>query len=208
MALLGEADWKKFLSSDSDMPPDVFFLVEGEDGRSSRIGAHRVLLGAISLVFRRKFFGPMKETKEETEVKDTSPEAFQAMINYIYAPRPEHQVQAAVSCPKILLQLFALADYYDILPLKTNILNHLWQFVVINRKKLIYTASIAFSYRELYADISTEMLKTCLKVYLELDETAKNSFPEASVQIVHQLMEFGKSTLQLSGNLKYVFGEN
>ena len=52
------------------------------------------------------------------------------------------------------------------------------------------------------------MLKECLKVYLELDETAKNSFPEASVQIVHQLMEFGKSTLQLSGNLKYVFGEN
>ena len=70
-----------------------------------------------------------------------------------------HTVLAAVSCPKILFQLFALADLYDILPLKTNILNHLWEFVVINRKKLIYTASIAFSYRELYADISTEMLK-------------------------------------------------
>ena len=175
--------------------------------RESRIGAHRVLLGAISLVFRRKFFGPMKETNEETEVKDTSPEAFQAMINYIYAPRPE-DVLSHISCPKILFQLFALADFYDILPLKTNILNYLWEFVEINREKLIYTAQLSFSYRELYADISTEMLKTCLKVYLELDETAKNSFPEASVQIVHQLMEFGKSTLQLSGNLKYVFGEN
>ena len=85
---LTEADWEEFLSADSDIPRDVFFLVKGEDGRVSKIGAHRLLLAGVSQVFRRMFFGPWKETKEEMEVKETSPEAFRAMINYIYSPRP------------------------------------------------------------------------------------------------------------------------
>ena len=168
-------DWKKFLSPDSDLPPDVFFLVEGEDGRWSKIGGHRVLLAGISQVFRRMFFGPLKETKEEMEVKETSSEAFRAMINYIYAPFLD-DVLSHISCSKILLELFALADRYDILNLKTKILNSLWEFE-INQENLIYTATVAISYRGLFVDISTELLMMCLKFYLELDKTAKDAFP-------------------------------
>ena len=41
-----ETAWEKFLESDSEVPPDVFFLVKGEDegiGKDSSrtIGAHR-----------------------------------------------------------------------------------------------------------------------------------------------------------------------
>ena len=106
-----------------------------------------------------------------------------------------------VRCPKKLFELFALADRFDILNLKTKILNFLWEFE-INRENLIYTASVANSYRELFVDISTELLMICLKFYLGLDKTAKDSFPETSVDILHQLMEFGGLTLQLSGNFK------
>ena len=194
---LREVDWKKFLSPDSDLPRDVFFLVKGEDSRWSKIGAHRVLLAGISNVFRRMFFGPMKETKEEMEVKETSPEAFRAMINYIYAPHTD-DVLLNVTCPKTLFELFALADRYDILNLKTKILDFLWEFE-INRENLIYTTAVAYSYKELFVDISTELLLMCLKFYLELDNTAKDSFPETSVEILDQLMEFGGSTLQLPG---------
>ena len=111
-----------------------------------------------------------------------------------------------VRCPKTLFELFALADRYDILNLKTKILNFLWEFE-INRENLIYTASVANSYRELFVDISTELLLMCLKFYLELDKTAKDAFPETSVDILHQLEEFGGLTLQLSGN-QDVFGEH
>ena len=83
MALLGKVDWESFLSPNSEIPQDIFFLVKGGDGKRSKFGAHRVLLAGISPVFRRMFFGPMAETKEEMEVKDTSPEAFRAMINNI-----------------------------------------------------------------------------------------------------------------------------
>ena len=58
-----EASWQRFLSPDSDLPTDVFFLVKSEEGGSENectktIGAHRFLLAGISPVFRRMFFGP------------------------------------------------------------------------------------------------------------------------------------------------------
>ena len=77
-------------------------------------------------------------------------------------------------------------------------MDFLWEFE-INRENLIYTTAVAYSYKELFVDISTELLLMCLKFYLELDNTAKDSFPETSVEILHQLMEFGGSTLQLPG---------
>ena len=62
-----ETDWKRFLSPDSDLPPDVFFFVKGE-GQSKTIGAHKLLLAGVSPVFRGMFFGPLKEVGEVVEV--------------------------------------------------------------------------------------------------------------------------------------------
>ena len=59
MALLGRADWESFRSPDSEIPPDVFFLVKGGDGKCSKFGAHKFLLAAISPYFRTMFFGPI-----------------------------------------------------------------------------------------------------------------------------------------------------
>ena len=83
-----ETNWKKFLKSDSEVPPDVFFLVIGEDegiGKDSSrtIGAHKNFLAGVSPVFRRMLFGPLKESKDVIEVKDTTFEAFNTMILYI-----------------------------------------------------------------------------------------------------------------------------
>ena len=85
MALLGHVKWDKFLSPDSKCPPDVFFICKEEDGQSVKIGAHRVLLAGVSEVFAKAFYGPMKNSKEEVEVKDTNPEVFQLLINFIYS---------------------------------------------------------------------------------------------------------------------------
>ena len=86
-----ETAWEKFLESDSEVPPDVFFLVKGEDegiGKDSSrtIGAHKNFLAGVSPVFRRMLFGPLKESKDVIEVKDTTFEAFNTMIDYIYKP--------------------------------------------------------------------------------------------------------------------------
>ena len=84
-----EISWQKLLSSDSQIPPDVFFLVQGEgegNDSSKPIGAHRILLGGVSPVFMGMLFGPLKNPREVIEVSGTTHEAFNTMINYIYKP--------------------------------------------------------------------------------------------------------------------------
>ena len=199
MALL-DVDWETFCSPNSELPQDIFFLVKGGDGKCSKFGAHRVLLAAISPVFRRMFFGPMAETKEEMEVKDTSPEAFRAMINYIYTRHP-HDVLDEIGCPETLLELFALADMYDIPKLKTRILDEVEaEAYEINLENLISLATVANSYRGVYADISNKVLMLCLKFYFRLDATDKDALLESSDGILQELMEVGRSTLQFPGN--------
>ena len=65
--VLGKVDWQSFNSPDSEVAPDVIFLLRGEDGEFSKIGAHKVLLAGISPMFKSMFYGPMKETEEEIE---------------------------------------------------------------------------------------------------------------------------------------------
>ena len=74
-----DTDWKSFLSPNSDLPPDVCFLVRtGEDDESSSktIRAHRWPLAGVSPVFRKQFFGPMKDEREVIEVEKTMAEDF------------------------------------------------------------------------------------------------------------------------------------
>ena len=90
MAIL-ETDWQRFLSPDSEIPPDVFFLVKSEhsengEDRGESIRAHRIFLAGVSPVFRRMFYGPMKETGDVIPVRGTTHEAFATMINYVYRP--------------------------------------------------------------------------------------------------------------------------
>ena len=85
-----KTDWHSLLSSTSTVPPDVTFLVEDEleDGEQGgvlrKIGAHRFLLAVVSPVFNRMFYSPMKETAEEIKVEETTFEALNMMIKYIY----------------------------------------------------------------------------------------------------------------------------
>ena len=88
---VSETNWQEFLSPDSEIPHDVHFLVKGEgegngDDSCKPIGAHKVLLAGVSPVFRRMLFGPLKEEREVIEVKDTTKEALDTMIHYIYKP--------------------------------------------------------------------------------------------------------------------------
>ena len=185
----------------------MVFLLKGENGECIRIGAHRLLLAGVSSVFKRMFFGPMKETREVIGVKDTSPESFRTMIKFIYARDPTVQVLYKIKSPKTIFELFALGDYYDILNLKTSILDSIpsWTTCLhefeITRENLVRTVMVANGYRHLFVDLGTEVMMKCLKFYL--DSTDKN-FPGATDDIVHELMEVGRSKLELSGD----FGEH
>ena len=193
------ANWKSFLSEDSEVPPDVFFLVHEEDGGSARIGAHRLLLAGVSPVFKRMFFGPMKETKEVMEVEDTSAKAVKAMIDYIYGSNDDVAIREAIKDISSLFELYALADMYDILNLKTKIMVFLYDLEV-TKETLVSTATIANSYRRIFTDLGTDLMMRCLKLYLALEDADKEGFP-GDLGIFDELMKVGTSTLQLTGEL-------
>ena len=193
------ANWESFLSEESEVPPDVFFLVHEEDGGSARIGAHRLVLAAVSPVFKRMFFGPMKETKEVMEVEDTSAKAVRAMIDYIYGPDDHVAIREAIKDISSLFELYALADMYDILNLKTKIMVYLYDLEV-TKETLVSTATIANSYRRIFTDLSGDLMMRCLKLYLALEDADKEGFP-GDLGIFDELMKVGTSTLQLTGDL-------
>ena len=68
MVAIVDTNWQTFLAPDSDLPPDVVFLVKA-DGVERRFGTHRLFLAGITPVFRAMFYGPMKETERAVGVK-------------------------------------------------------------------------------------------------------------------------------------------
>ena len=207
-----ETNWKTFLSPDSSLPPDVFFLVKGGDEGDKKIGAHKFLLAGTSSVFNRQFFGPMKDNAQEViEVKDTTPEAFDTMINYIYKiPGKDTFNLNDVDCPQKLFQLLELAEKYEIPNLKTMTSDSL-ETLDIRRENLIFTATVARNYKQTrFEDLSNTLLLKCLKFFFQSTNGAgdtlalimetKNSFPEASLEIFHELIAVGKEILQVPGS--------
>ena len=158
-------------------------------GEWSKIGAHKLLLAAVSPVFKRMFYGPMKVTKEE--VKDASPDAFRFMIDYIYRiPAP------TIKSLNSSFEIYALGDRYDVLDLKAQILDWIKSFT-ITRENFSDAATVAQSFKFL-GDQSTEVAMHCLGFYLEATD---RNFPGGDgAEILDELMEVGRSTLQLSGN--------
>ena len=84
------------------IPYDVTFLLVESEGNNSvteegsdkgvkkvkkdkrEIKAHKFILAASSPVFKGMFFGPMKESKDVIDVKETTFESFKKLIEYIY----------------------------------------------------------------------------------------------------------------------------
>ena len=108
-----------------------------------------------------------------------------------------------------LFELYALADMYDILNLKTEIMDSLDE-LEITMETLVDTASVANNYKWLHADLSTELMMKCLKFYLELEDKDKENLSRGDIDldIFDELMKFGISTLQLTGELREFLGND
>ena len=205
-SIVDVVDWKIFLSPDSDLPPDVSFLVADGDRSSKTIRAHKYFLGGVSPVFRKQFFGPMKDAREEIEVEETTAEAFQTMINFIYR-KPGQDIFTVnnISCPQKLFEVLELAERYQLLKLGTLVKEAFRNFVV-TRENMIFTATVAQNYKSMFDDSSVTLSIKCLKF---LQDTTKNSddmfalimdtmknFPGASLDILLELKKVKDDNLQ------------
>ena len=208
---ISKINWHSFLSPDSALPPDVFFLIEDVEsgGEGKTIGAHRLFLAGVSPVFKGMFFGPMKETAEVVEVKETTPDAFDTMIKYIYHPPTGDAFNLNhIRCPQKLFELLALANKYQILDLATMTSDALGS-LTITRENMIFTATVAKNYKRVFENVSTKLSMKCLKFLFDtthgggdicaLIEATEKNFPGANLDILRELINVKNATLLLPG---------
>ncbi|XP_078675068.1 BTB/POZ domain-containing protein 6-B-like [Branchiostoma floridae x Branchiostoma belcheri] len=71
------------LMFNNELMSDVHFLV-GPPKAAKRIPAHKYVLATGSTVFYAMFFGGLAENKTDIEIPDVEPQAFLAMLKYLY----------------------------------------------------------------------------------------------------------------------------
>ena len=64
MSTIYTTDWIKFLGQDSELPPDVTFCVVQSTG-TFKVRAHKLILAAVSPVFRKMFYGDQSFSKDD-----------------------------------------------------------------------------------------------------------------------------------------------
>ena len=207
---IAETDWQSLLSSNSDLPPDVFFLVQGK-----RIGAHKLFLAGVSPVFKGMLYGLMRETADEIKVEETTFEAFDTMIKYIYHPMGGEPFNLNhVSCPQSLFELLSLATKYQIMNLATMTSEAL-ERLTLTRGNMIFTATVAKNYERVFNNQSTKLMMKCVKFLLDpkgaggdilaLVKDTKEQFPEANFEILNDLRVLATTELQLPGTISIFF---
>ena len=203
---IAETDWQSLLSPDSDLPPDVFFLVQGE-----KIGAHKLFLAGVSPVFKGMLYGLMRETADEIKVEETTFEAFDTVIKYIYHPNGGEPFNLNhVSCPQSLFELLSLATKYQLLNL-TAMTSEALESLTLTRGNMIFTASVAKNYERVFSNQSTKLMMKCVKFLLDpkgaggdilaLVKDTKEQFPEANFEILNDLRVLATTELQLPGTI-------
>ena len=90
--------------------------------------------------------------------------------------------------------------------LKTLTLDALGSLEISNQN-LIFVATVAKNNKPLFEDVSTKLLLKCFKfvktgegrdTFTLISETKKN-FPDASFDVLHELINVGNETVQLPG---------
>lgn len=154
----------------------------------------------------------MKDTGAEIEIKDTTAEAFGAMIRYIYrSPGSGTFTLDASSCPQKHFELHELAVRYQILGLK-EMTTHALETLVITSENMIFTASIAEKYKNTeFEEMCRKLQMKCLKFLYDIPsdssggvvaliQQTKQNFPEANLNILYELINVGQVEHGLKGN--------
>jgi hypothetical protein len=200
---IDQTDWSKFLKPGSDLPPDILFNIlenESEDDvktANAKVSAHRLILAGVSPVFRKLFFGPMKNTETTLDMKDTTVEAFTTMINYIYMPSKSDQFSLSdITCPETLFEVLNLAERYEIPTLKIEVTSVI-ESLPITSENMMFMATVAKNYtvfdeasKLLMAKCGVfcgSQLKTSEDVFAFLNQTHL-SFPEGDNNLLLEIL--------------------
>ena len=153
--------WSLYRQADSEIPTDVIFRVTEKDSeKTGEVWAHWLLLAGSSPVFRKQFFGPMKEKQEVIEIQDTTVEAFTVMINFMYRA-PAVSFTILQNCPQKLCEILNISERYQVVSL-TGIVKECLQKLNITSQNMMFTAATAKN-SAVFDDISKILIGKCKK---------------------------------------------
>jgi len=173
-----------------DIPFDVTFQILEADGntmteagqgngvKKREVKAHKFILAGSSPVFRAMFLGPMKESKDVIDVGETTFEAFEKLIGYIYQVDIECKDMSLVE----LYDIVNLAELYS-MPKLMEELKIQMENINISADNLMEVAATASEYSQ-FETVSNAVLEACAKV---LQRTLRN--PASYMAIVNVLKE-------------------
>merc|ERR1719239_68012 len=124
----------------------------------------------------------------------TTADAFQTLIDFIYrSPGQGTFTMDNINCPQKHFEVLHLADYYEVLDLKTPVKKALQNFVV-TRENFQRSATVAKNYKVMFEDCSVILSLRCLKFLqdtaknpYDMIEDTKNRFPGANLDILLEL---------------------
>ena len=187
-------NWSKLLDSTSDIPTDVKFkIVEKDtDGNEAifHFQAHKMALALASPVFRREFYGDLKETEDTILVKETTIDAFQILINYVY----RKDLNLEVGLHK-LFEVFNLAEKYDMSELREQVREKIESWP-LSRKNVVKDAAIAENYEHFeesvkFLDRCCIFLKTEIQdlkhIYAFISNYSKGEHREAAMNLLTRM---------------------
>ncbi|XP_043479720.1 speckle-type POZ protein-like [Leptopilina heterotoma] len=177
---------------------DVKFKVANKE-----FTAHKAILAIQSPVFAAMFNSKMSEELTSiVQIKDIKPTIFQQMLNFIYNVEIK-------DLDKVALELFYVAEKYELKELKTNCINNLYKNLSL--KTVIKTLEVADLYSIL--DLKSECLKLLLKEWDVISETKelKNLIqkrPYLTIEVVNIRKKLDKEEnveSNMSQSLPFVF---
>ena len=204
-----ETNWSQFLEANSELPTDVVFKVEEEEGegeekvRVGEVKAHMLLLAGVSPVFRGQFFGALKDNSGEVVVKDTTIEAFNVLIKIIYMkPEMKFSLKYVVNPQRLFCELVNLSEKYQIQGVKIKAKRALEE-IPVTEENFINTAKTAKDYAA-FEEVSqtlnskcqpflNESLRSAEDVYSFIVKT-REKFPEFEMDILVDLLKSRNET--------------
>jgi len=175
MSTIYTADWLKLLGQDSEVPTDVTFSVVQSSG-TFKVRAHKLVLAAVSPVFRKMFYGDQNFLKKEDEIEITDSEcfAFQKMINYIYSKSYSILMYSDIMDS---FETLKVGDKYDLTDLVILSRRAIESFV-INCKNVGKVLRVVETYKALegFDTVCQDLSKRCEKYVNDNMNTAQDVF--------------------------------
>eukprot|EP00092_Neocalanus_flemingeri_P000574 GFUD01000609.1.p1 GENE.GFUD01000609.1~~GFUD01000609.1.p1 ORF type:complete len:320 (-),score=59.54 GFUD01000609.1:542-1453(-) len=123
------------------------------------VTGHKNVLAAFSKVFRDQFFGKLKEEKDVIPVKETTYEAFQKLMFFIYSKDIDW---GGVTVPE-MFDVVNLAEKYIMPELMDEMKKQMENVPITNNDTLFEVAHAATEFAHLFPDVSAALLLTCAK---------------------------------------------